>query len=233
VRQEKAMKQDNVTIKKLTIRILSVMVFSLFAIACNADSEQATKESTTNYTSGKEYTQIGNPIPTSTDGNVEVTELFWFGCAHCFSLEPYIKKWLKNKPAKTEFKKVPAIFSERWEFHAKAFYAMQLLNVIEQTEMPFFNAIHINKTPMYSVDHLILFLADYGITKEQVIDAFDSFAVDSNVRSAKALSMRSGARGVPAFIVGGKYLTSLPQAGSQEQLFEVVNFLINKIQQEG
>lgn len=229
------MKQDNLTInaiiKKLTIRILSAMAFSLFATACHAEGEQTTQKST-NYTSGKEYTQIEKPIPSSTDNKVEVTELFWFGCGHCFALEPYVKKWQENKPENTEFKKVPAIFSDRWEFHAKAFYAMQLLNVLEQTEMPFFNAIHLDKKPMDNIDQLILFLADYGVTKEQIIDAFDSFAVDSNARNAKALSIRSGARGVPSIIVGGKYLTSVAQAGGQEQLFEVVNFLINKVQQE-
>ena len=224
------MRQEKLTIKNLVTRVFSIMAISLFAISCNAESEQST--AATSYTSGKEYIQISKPIPTNSGDKIEVTELFWFGCGHCFAIEPYVKAWLQDKPENADFKKVPAIFSERWEFHAKAFYTMQLLNVLEQAETPFFNTIHIDKTPIDNIDSLVLFLADYGVTKEQVIDAFDSFAVDSNARSAKALSIRSGARGVPSFIVGGKYLTSVAQAGGQEQLFDVVNFLVNKVQQE-
>lgn len=224
------MNQDKVTIKKLMTRVLSIMALSFFAIACNAESEQT---SATTYTEGKEYTVIKNPIPTTSEGKVEVMELFWFGCGHCFALEPHVKKWLENKPENAEFKKVPAIFSDRWEFHARAFYTMQMLKVLDKAETPFFNAIHIDRTPMDNIDNLVLFLADYGVTKQEVVDAFDSFAVDSNARSAKAISIRSGARGVPSMIVGGKYLTSVSQAGGQEQIFDVVNFLVNKVEKEG
>ena len=221
------MKQDNLTMKNLTIRIFSIITLSLFAIACNADSTASS------YTKGKEYTEISKPIPSSSKEKVEVVELFWFGCGHCFALEPYVNQWLKNKPEAAEFKKVPAIFSERWEFHAKAFYTMQLLKVIEKTEAPFFNAIHVKKTPINNIDQLVVFLADYGVTREQVLDAFDSFAVDSNMRNARSVTIRSGAKGVPSVVVGGKYLTSVSHAGGQEELFKVVDFLVNKVKQEG
>ena len=46
--------------------------------------------------------------PVRTGDQIEVLEIFWYGCPHCYALEPYLKKWLKNKPEFVEFVQLPA-----------------------------------------------------------------------------------------------------------------------------
>ena len=51
--------------------------------------------------------QVAQPVHTGE--KIEVLELFWYRCPHCYALEPYLNKWLKNKPEFVEFVRLPAI----------------------------------------------------------------------------------------------------------------------------
>lgn len=174
------------------------------------------------------YKAVSEPFPVSSGDKIEITELFWFGCGHCFALEPHLKNWVKNKPENTKFKKVPAIFSPRWEFHAKAFYTMESLNVPEAAYDELFAQIHIQKKQINDINALVTLLSRFGKDKTTVENAFNSFAVDSKVRNAVKITRASGARGVPAIVVDGKYLTSQTEAGSTAEMFEVVDQLVAK-----
>ncbi len=177
----------------------------------------------------KQYTETREAMTVSTGDKIEVVELFWFGCGHCFALEPTLKSWLKRKPENAEFVKVPAIFtSNSWEFHGKAFYTMQALDVPSEAYDAFFNQIHVNRKNVGNLAQLSDFLAAYDKSAEDVESAFNSFAVDSQVRAAKKLTRQSGITGVPAMVVDGKYLTSQRMAGSSDQMFKVVDQLVEK-----
>lgn len=175
-----------------------------------------------------QYSLVKEPITVSTGDKIEVAELFWFGCGHCYALEPKIKQWKANKPANAEFVKVPALFSRRWEFHGQAYYTMEALGAPEAAYEQFFRRIHVDRRGVNSLDQLVDFLGAYDKTKEQVESTFNSFAVDTKMRNAKKITNASGATGVPAIIVDGKYLTSQSQAGGNDQLFDVVNQLVDK-----
>jgi len=174
------------------------------------------------------YKPVSEPFAVSSADKIEVIELFWFGCGHCFALEPHLKNWIKNKPANAKFKKVPAIFSKRWEFHAKAFYTIESLDMPEQTYDDFFSQIHIQKKPIDDLNALVIFLSRFDKDKTTVENAFNSFAVDSKIRNAIKIPRASGARGVPAMVVDGRYLTSQSDAGSTSEMFEVVDQLVAK-----
>lgn len=178
------------------------------------------------------YKSVAEPIAVSSGDDIEVLELFWFGCSHCFALEPQIKSWLKNKPANAKFKKVPAIFSKRWEFHGKAFYTMEALNVPELAYDRFFHQIHVSKRGINNIDDLVKFLAQFKKEKELVENTFNSFAVDSQFRNAVKITKASGATGVPAMIVDGKYLTSQTDANGTKEMFDVIDKLVAKAASE-
>ena len=178
------------------------------------------------------YKPVREEMTITTGSKVEVAELFWFGCGHCFALEPAIKEWKKNIPANAEFKKVPAIFSARWEFHGQAFYTMQSLGAPEEAYDEFFSTIHIKRAPLNNMGQLVSFLAKFNFTEEQVNSAFNSFDVNNKMRAAKKITRQSGATGVPAIVVDGKYLTSQQLAGGTGELFQVVNQLIGKAASE-
>ena len=127
---------------------------------------------------------------------------------------------------------MPALFSSRWEFHGQAFYTMQSLDVPEKAYDEFFETIHVKRQPLNNMSRLISFLQGYGKSKEQVESAFNSFDVNNKMRSAKKITRQSGASGVPAIIVDGKYLTSQQLGGGTTQMFEVVNQLVGKAASE-
>lgn len=209
-------------LNRLTKSIALPLLFcTLLACQSETTSAQGPDSST--------YTVLPEPTKVSTGDKIEVTELFWYGCGHCFSLEPHIKTWLESgKPDNAEFVKVPAVFSARWEFHAKAFYTMQALGVLDKANEGFFARIHVARKPINSIGQFTEFLAQYDLSATQVEDAFKSFAVDNNFRNAKRITLASQARGVPAILVDGKYLTSVQQAGGTAQLFDTVNKLVKK-----
>jgi len=179
--------------------------------------------------SESQYTSVREAITVTTGDQIEVVELFWFGCGHCFALEPSIKNWLKTKPENAKFVKVPAIFtSNLWEFHGKAFYTMKALDVPGEAYDAFFNELHIKKNRISNLNQLSKFLQAFEKTEEEIESAFNSFAVDSQVRLAKKITRQSGATGVPTMVVDGKYVTSQRLAGSSDAMFGVINQLVEK-----
>jgi thiol:disulfide interchange protein DsbA len=175
---------------------------------------------------GVEYTRLGQPAPTDTGSKVEVLEFFWYGCPHCFHLEPYLEKWLKDKPANAAFRRMPAVLGPNWEPGARAYFAAQELGVLDKLHEPLFRAIHIDRRPLFDEDQLVAFAAEQGINADQFRKAYDSFYVNMKVRRAAELERRYGIEGVPTVIVNGKYRTSVGQAGSKEGLIQVIDYLV-------
>ena len=67
-----------------------------------------------------------------------------------------------------------------------------------------------------------------GGNAQDILDTYDSFAVNTKVNFAKTMTKRYGINGVPAIIVDGRYSTSVSKTGDTKTMFEVINFLIEK-----
>jgi thiol:disulfide interchange protein DsbA len=210
------------TFSRQIIKSIFMLAIATSLFACQGESFAQAPLSDSN------YTLLNAPLDVSSGDRIEVAELFWYGCGHCFSLEPQVNAWKKDLPENVAFVKVPAIFSKRWEFHGKAFYTMEALGVLEEANDAFFHRIHVAAKPVNDIDELIKFMEAYGKTAEDVTSAFNSFAVDTKLRNAKMITAKSTATGVPAFLVDGKYHTSVSLAGSTTNLFNVIDQLVTK-----
>lgn len=178
-------------------------------------------------TPGKEYELVTPAMPTEGNGKVEVVELFWYGCPHCFKFEPVLDNWLRNKPDNVVFIRVPAIFNnQRWKLHAQAFYTAQMLDVLDKFHQPFFDEIHRHRHRMDNRGDIRKFFENIGVDGKTFDDTFDSFAVQAKVRRAADLTQKYGISGVPSMIVNGKYRTDGPMAKSYEHLLDIVDTLI-------
>ena len=202
------------------IRSLIVVFGFLLATVALADDE---------FLAGRHYETIEPPAETNVAaGKVEIVELFWYGCPHCFQFEPLIASWLKTKAPYIEFVRMPAVFAANWEIHARAFYAAEQLGVLDQVHEPLFDALHNERRKVFSADELAAFYAEHGVSAEDFHKAYNSFDVDKKTRRAVALTRKYGIGGVPAIIVNGKYRSSTQQAGSYEDLLKVADFLAAK-----
>jgi len=175
------------------------------------------------------YEVIATPQTTqSADDKIEVVEVFWYGCPHCYALEPKLEAWLEDKPEDVEFRRMPGVLGKHWIAHAKAFFVAQRLGILDQIHRPLFNAIHNKRQEIMTAGQLRDFFANYGVDKDTFEKLYNSDAVDKEMKAAFMAGKAYGLTAVPAIIVNGKYRTSPSLAGSYENTLVVVDRLIEK-----
>jgi len=176
------------------------------------------------------YFELLVPQPVSTGDKIEVLELFWYGCPHCYSLEPYLVKWLKNKPDFVEFVRLPAVLNRSWAFDARVYYTFIALGLVDKLHEPYFDSIHKERKRMKSVEEVAAWAAEQGVDPKAILDTFNSFGVDSMLANANQMSGRYETDGVPTIIVDGKYRTKVSLAGGQNELIDLMNYLALRAQ---
>lgn len=172
------------------------------------------------------YEVLQAPQRTANPDKVEVVEFFWYGCPHCFQFEPHISGWAKTKPENVEFITVAPPLNPAWKVHSQAFYAAQVLGVVDQFHEPMFNAIHKDKKAMRKPKDIAKLAESLGLDGDEFEKTMKSFAVDAKIRQSMQKAKDVGISSVPTVIVNGKYRTSGSIAGSYPQLIDVLNKLI-------
>lgn len=175
---------------------------------------------------GGPYSLVSPPQPTLADGKVEVIEFFWYGCPHCYSLEPAIAKWLETKPKDVVFRRIPAIFNEKWGRSAAMFYSLEAMGLLDQLHSRIFDAIHKDKVPLDNPKTRDDWLVRQGVDIAKYREIESSFTVVTKVARAKQLSLDYKLESVPTIAVNGRYVTSAEQAGGAGAVFAVVNKLV-------
>jgi thiol:disulfide interchange protein DsbA len=203
------------TLSYRILTLLSVLTLSVPAISFAQSSIDP---------EGK-YEMVEPPQPTDTPGKVEIVEVFWYGCPHCFRFLPSMEALVKRKADYVEIRRMPAIFRESWAIHARAYYTALLLNVVERVHRPLFEAIHEQKNPMNTPELLRALFVAHGVDGTAFDKTFDSFAVETMLRKSVLMQGRYGVRGTPSVIVNGKYRVSASLAGSYAAMAEVVEAL--------
>jgi thiol:disulfide interchange protein DsbA len=176
---------------------------------------------------GKEYSVVTPPQPTETGKKIEVLEIFFYGCPHCFDLEPILNAWVATLPPDVAFRRMPAIFRDNWTQFAKTFYTLEALGLLEKIHTLLFNAIHLQGVEFANDDALFNWMQQHGVDRKQFADMYNSFSVQSKTMRARQLTREYGISGVPSIIVDGKYLTSSSMAGGHQGVPGVVNYLID------
>ena len=194
---------------------------ALFALLLLPFSGQA------QFLEGVEYTRV-SPQPVETGSKVEVREFFGYGCPHCYTLEPFLDKWQKTLPKNVQFVRTPAVFSEAWAVHARAYYAFEALGITAKMHYALFQALHEEKRPLNNADSLAAFVAEKGGDRAAFLDAYNSFGMQANLNRAIQVARAYNIDSVPTLIVDGKYMTNANIAGGYDKVPKVLDFLIKK-----
>jgi thiol:disulfide interchange protein DsbA len=180
---------------------------------------------------GVNYDPIVPAQPTNVSaGKIEVLEVFWLGCPHCYAFEPYVQTWLKTKPSYVEFVRVPVMWGPAHRAHAKLFYTLQALNRPDLFERAF-DAIQQQHQPLIaqSEEETLkvqeAFAQANGVNADDYAKAYNSFSVNSNLQRAEELTQRYQVQGVPLVVVNGKYSTDVAKAGGPQQLIQLIDDL--------
>ena len=180
-----------------------------------------------------QYSELNPPQPTVGEGGkIEVVEFFWYGCPHCYSIEPLVEQWKKSLPPEAVFRPFPAVFNARWGHDAAIFYAFEALGVLDKLHRPFFDAIHRDHLRTDDPKALAAWVKEHGLDPKKFDDTLKSFSVQAKVRRAAQLTAAYKIDGTPAFAVAGRYTVSAEQGGSREGMLQAVSYLVNKVRNE-
>lgn len=182
---------------------------------------------------GTHYVKLSQPIPVASGGKVEVVEFFWYGCPHCFALEPALEQWLKRLPGDVNFRRAPVAFSPQHETHQRLFFALEALGLVEGLHRKVFNAIHVERKRLLNDADIAAFATAQGQDGAKLVETMKSFGVQTKARQAKQLSEAYRIDGVPAIGVQGRWYTSSAMAGGHERTFAVADHLIGLARRAG
>jgi thiol:disulfide interchange protein DsbA len=173
----------------------ALVAASLFGMAAQANAEE----------SKAPYVELTNPVPVAVPGKIEVVELFWYGCPHCYAFEPVINPWVEKLPSDVNF-----------------------MGVEHQVHAAVFNAIQKEGKKLTKKEDMAEFLATQGVDKDKFLATFDSFAIQGQIKKARELAKKYEITGVPTMIVNGKYRFDIGSAGGANEALQLADKLIAK-----
>jgi len=206
--------------QKLIKQILAVLVLAPLAFSAFAQPAR--------YVDGTHYITLPAPVRTADPVKIEVVEVFWYGCSHCFRFEPLIENWEASIPADVNFVRFPGMWNDLMKIHAQAYFTAEALGKVKELHGPMFEAINVQGNRLQNEQQLSALFTQHGVTAEEFSTAFNSFAVRTKVNQAEAKMREYQVRSTPNMIVNGKYLISTGEAvPTQQEMLQVVDFLVN------
>ncbi|GIZ10799.1 thiol:disulfide interchange protein DsbA/DsbL [Pseudomonas sp. NCCP-436] len=195
----------------------ALAISSLFGISAHAEP-----------VAGQQYVELSSPVPVSKPGQIEVVELFWYGCPHCYQFEATLNPWIEQLPEDVNFVRIPALFGGIWNVHGQAFLTLESMKVEAKVHEAVFNAIHQEKKKLASANEFADFVATQGVDRDAFLKTFNSFGIKSQMEKARKLAISYQITGVPVMVVGGKYRFDITSSGGPQQTLQVADYLIEK-----
>ena len=207
--------------KSLLARLARIV---LLAAACGAAQAQPV--------AGREYVVLDPPRPAAGNPNIEVIEFFYYGCPICYEAQPHIARWLMKSGPGVELRRVPAVSAEGWEPFARTFYALEATGLLGRLHWPVYDNHHFDGRKLNEEKNLLEWLAANGIDAARFKQALDSPEVKARVDAAQKMLDTYGVRGVPTFVIDGRYATSARLAGGVKEMMSVVEYLVGRARDE-
>jgi protein dithiol oxidoreductase (disulfide-forming) len=175
-------------------------------------------------------------------GKIEVTEFFSYACPACNRFYPAVDRLRAALPADAEFVFVAVAFrpDEDWPMFQRAYYTAQVLDIDKRTHDAMFDAVWKTgelavvdmrtqriKVPAPGIEDAARFYARVaGVKPETFVATAGSFGVDVKMRQADQLIKAAQIEETPTIVVNGKYRVTVGSAGGDEQLIELVKWLV-------
>ena len=212
------------------LRTQFLLFYFLIALLGCSNDEQTTFEAGNGekFRAGVHYELLDNPTKVRDPSKIEVTEVFWFGCNHCYALEPYIARWKRDIPLDVTFIKSPATWNDMLKTHATIYYTAKALGIEQQFVPAAFNTIQNEGKMLTGNTELEYYFRGFDVQKDRYKAVSTSFGVRNAVDQADKKMKEWKVTGVPSLVVNGKYKVSASRSVRTDELFDVVDFLIEK-----
>ena len=212
------------------LRTQFLLFYFLIALLGCSNDEQTTFEAGNGekFRAGVHYELLDNPTKVRDPSKIEVTEVFWFGCNHCYALEPYIARWKRDIPLDVTFIRSPATWNDMLKTHATIYYTAKALGIEQQFVPAAFNTIQNEGKMLTGNTELEYYFRGFDVQKDRYKAVSTSFGVRNAVDQADKKMKEWKVTGVPSLVVNGKYKVAASRSVRTDELFDVVDFLIEK-----
>ena len=185
------------------------------------------------FTEGQHYQRMVPTQPTVGGADkIEVAEIFWYGCNHCYDFEPFVNRWLETKSANVRFVRIPAMWNPLVKLHAQLYYTEEVLvkngkiAEPEQFRAAVFAEYHRRGNRLASLEAIQTLFEKHGVSAQDFNNTWGSFEVSQKMRVGEDLGRRYAITGVPTVVVNGKYRTGAGEAGGYPRLLELIDELV-------
>ena len=210
------------------LKFLSLFILLGFFSCSENEAGTLEEELEEKYKEGVHYELLNKPSSVRDSSKIEVVEVFWFGCNHCYALESYLTKWKQDLPKDIDFWKSHATWNEILKIHARMFYTARALGIDKQLVPAAFKTIQTEGRSLTGNTELEYYFKGFGIEREKYKSVASSFGVQSAVKQADQRMKQWNITGVPTLIVNGKYRVSASRDLGTHEILDAVNFLIEK-----
>lgn len=220
------------TLKSLETKFLvlgSILLFGAF-IGCAEEFVEGTDYRVVETEVQEELAETDND--TEANNTIKVVEFFNYGCPHCYRLEPFIKEWLEEKEDDVEFVRVAVPIQRAWIPLARAYYIAEQFDIVDRVHDLMFSAIFEHELTMQRTDLLEKVFVDRGVDAEDFQEAFTSDETNQAIRKSGEQMRLFGLKGTPAIVVDDQYVVDTELSDGLERMFEIVEFLVEKIRKE-
>lgn len=176
--------------------------------------------------------RVIKPQPVAIASGIEVIDFFWYGCPHCYNLQPALERWISRKPADITVRRIPAILRDSWAPHARIYYTLETLGEVERLHQRVYHGYHVEELFMSKPEVMAEWAVRNGIAHERWVEAYNSAAVLRKVEEAARLTKAYSISGTPSLVVNGRYLTSGNMVESLGSMLTVLDGLIDKMRRE-
>jgi thiol:disulfide interchange protein DsbA len=180
----------------------------------------------------KDFQRLERPQPVATGEAIEVLEFFYYGCPVCYETQPHVARWqLKTGPG-VALLRVPAAFTESSESFARTFYALGAMGQVARLHWPLYDNHHFDGRQLDEEKNVVEWVAANGVDRARFTELRRSAQVRAQVDAARQALDTYGVKGVPTFVVDGKYLTSARIAGSVPHMMRTLEYLVERAASE-
>jgi thiol:disulfide interchange protein DsbA len=182
---------------------------------------------------GKDYIPVKvdsrNVLATPTANKPLVIEFFWYGCPHCYHMEPLVKKLIADRKGDFTYKRYPVVFPH-WESGAKLYFTIEAMGLVDKLHDKIFYTIQEKKLNIMD-DKLLrdAFLKSEGIDVVKFNQVYNSFGVNLKMNEAKAYPISYKIDSSPTFVVNNLYEINPALTKSYVNTITSVNNLLDNI----
>jgi thiol:disulfide interchange protein DsbA len=121
---------------------------------------------------------------------------------------------------------VPAVFTGSSESFARTFYTLGAMNQIARLHWPVYDNHHFDGRQLNEEKNIVAWVGSNGVDAARFQALWKSDEISAQISAAKKALETYDIKGVPSFVVDGKYVTSARMAGGVKEMIQVIDHLV-------